>query len=293
MLRSLFLFVMLAVSALPAQAEKRPFRLAGGQVVFDVTIKGRVVPALLDTGATRSLIEVGLAKELGIRAQKVRGGGTAGVTGARIAYGRTQDVPVNIGAGQKWRSLGTYPADASFADKDVRVLIGMDMLSTLVLSLDFETMTIELQRSTAFTPPAREPLKLTQSGWYRPTLSVELAGVQAELLLDTAASVALHLDAAFVAQTPVLKALPASRQSIAGVDGVRDHDAIVVPEIVFGAEAFADVRASSGSLAALRGSDTMDGVMGVGLLKHFIVVIDFGSNRVWMRRHRDGQGQRE
>jgi hypothetical protein len=241
----------------------------------------------MDTGATRSLIEVGLAKELDIglyRTGAHGNGGTVGVTGGKIDFGQTRRIPVDIGVGEKWTYLGTYPKGASFADADVRVLIGMDMLSDLVVSLDFETMTMELQKLSDFRPPAGEPLKLEQTGWHRPTLTVELAGAPAELLLDTAASAALHLDAAFVAETPALKALPASKRTITGVDGVKAHDAIVVPEVVFGDERFTDVRASVGSLAALRGSDHMDGVVGVGLLKQFNLVLDFGRNEVWLTR---------
>jgi len=285
MRRVLLVLVLWMAAALPAQADKRPFRLAGGQVVFDVTIKGRVVPALLDTGATRSMVEVGLAKELGIRWQKVGGGRTVGVAGGRIDYGQTQRVPVDIGAGQRWSYLGTFPTGANFADADVRLLIGMDMLTDLVVSLDFEAMTVELQRSTAFTPPAGDFLTLTQTGWHRATLPVELAGARAELLIDTAASVALHLDAEFVGRSPALKALPASRRSITGVDGVKEHDIIVVPDVTLGAERFTDVQASAGSLAALRITDAMDGVIGVDLLRQFNVVMDFGRNRVWMTRH--------
>jgi predicted aspartyl protease len=287
MRRVVILLVLMFAAVLPAQAEKRPFRLAGGQVVFDITIKGTVVPALMDTGATRSLIEVGLAKELGIglyRTGAFGNGGTAGVTGGRIDFGQTRRIPVDIGVGQRWTYLGTYPEGASFADADVRVLIGMDMLNDLVVSLDFETMTVELQKLSDFKRPAGESLKLTQSGWYRPTLAVNLAGAPARLLLDTAASAALHLDAAFVAKTPVLKTLPATTRRITGVDGVRDHAAIIVPDVTFGAERFVDVRASSGSLAVLRTADDMDGIMGVGLLKHFNVVMDFGRNEVWLER---------
>lgn len=288
-MRRVFLFVVIwLATAWPSAAETRPFRLAGGQVVFDVTIKGRTVPALMDTGATRSMIEVGLAQELGIRWQKVGGGRTVGVAGGRIDYGQTQRVPVDIGAGQRWMYLGTFPTGANFADADVRLLIGMDILTDLVVSLDFEAMTVELQGLADFTPPEGEPLKLTQTGWHRATLPVELAGARAELLIDTAASVALHLDAEFVARTPALKALPASRRMITGVDGVLEHDVIVAPEVTLGAERFVDVKASSGSLAALRIADAMDGVIGVDLLRQFNVVMDFGRNRVWLTRHEKG-----
>ncbi|RYZ10970.1 MAG: hypothetical protein EON61_10950 [Alphaproteobacteria bacterium] len=44
------------VVALPACATPRPFQVLDGQVVITVTLNGRDLPALLDTGATRSLI---------------------------------------------------------------------------------------------------------------------------------------------------------------------------------------------------------------------------------------------
>lgn len=288
MLRSLFLFALTVLFALPAQAEKRPFRLAGGQVVFDVTLKGRTIPALLDTGATLSLIELELSKELGIRSQKVRSGSTVGVGGSGISYGRTQDISLDLGAGPIRRSVGTYPAGLGFADEDVRMVVGMDFLSDLVVSLDFQAMTVSFERSTAFVAPDTPPLKLTATGWRRSTLPVDLAGVKAELLLDTAASVALHLDTAFVAKTPELNSLPVSQQVINGVDGAREHDAVVIPRVVLGGRVFEDVEASAGSLAALRAADNMDGVVGVALLKNFDVVIDFGHGRVWLTPHGGG-----
>jgi hypothetical protein len=132
---------------------------------------------------------------------------------------------------------------------------------------------------------------MTQAGWLRSTMAVSLAGAQADLLLDTAASGAMHLDSAFVAQTPVLNALPVSSRRISGIDGIRDQDAIVVPQVTFGGLAFENVRASSGSFKQLEmGSTEMDGVVGVDLLKRFNLVIDFGGHRIWMTPHAVSQG---
>lgn len=291
MFRRLFLFALTVFFALPAQAETLPFRLAGGQVVFEVTLKGRTIPALLDTGATLSLIELELSKELGIRSQKIRSGFTVGIGGAGISYGRTQEIALNLGDGPIRRSIGTYPAGLGFADEDVRMVVGMDFLSDLVVSLDFRAMTVSFERSATFVAPEIPPLKLTATGWHRSTLSVDLGGARAELLLDTAASVALHLDAAFMAETPDLKNLPVSRQMINGIDGAREHDAVVIPRVVLGGQVFEDVRASAGSLVGLRAADDMDGVVGVGLLKNFDIVMDFGHGRVWMTPH-GGAGSR-
>ena len=284
-IRWVWLLLGMALAS-PALAEPRPFELRDGQVVITVTIKGHELPALLDTGATRSLIEVGLARELGIRSQKVRSGGTVGASGGRIALGFTQhEVAIDFGAGPMSRHIGTYEAGNAFAADGVRLLLGMDFLDALAVSLDFHRMTVEFQRSSAFTPPNGEPLNLTRSGWNRPTLPVNLAGAQADLLLDTAASGSLHLDSSFVSIAPELKTLPASRIRIAGIDGVREHDAILVPRVAFGGQVFENVRASSASFGRLIFGGDMDGVVGVDLLKRFNLVIDFGRHRIWMTPH--------
>lgn len=274
---------LLALLGSPALADPRPFELREGQVVITVTIKGRQLPALLDTGATRSLIETDLARELGIRVQKFNGG-TVGAGGAPVAYGMTdRKVALDFGAGPVSRRLGTYDARHAFAADGVRLLIGMDLLDDLAVSLDFQRLIIDFQRPSDFTPPPGVPFKLTDAGWLRNTLTVSLAGMEAELLLDTAASGAMHLDSVFIAETPALKALPVSSRQIVGIDGVRDADAIVVPHMTFGGIAFEGVRASSGSLARLEmGSTDIDGVAGVALLKRFHLVIDYARNRVWM-----------
>ena len=279
-LACLALLGLLAPSAL---ADPQPFELREGQVVITVTVKGKAFPALLDTGATRSLIETDLARELGIRAQKFNGG-TVGAGGADVAFGMTdRKVAVDFGLGPVSQRLGTYEAGHDFAADGVRLLVGMDFLDNLAVSLDFKNMTIDFKRPTDFIAPHGEPLRLVDAGWLRNTLTVSLAGASAELLLDTAASSAIHLDSAFVDQTPALKALPISSRQISGIDGVREVDAIVVPHITFGGQAFENVRATSGSLARLElGSTNIDGIAGVALLKRFHLVIDFARNRVWM-----------
>lgn len=274
---------LLTLLALPAAADPRPFELRDGQVVITVTLRGKELPALLDTGATQSLIETDLARELGIRVQKFNGG-TVGAGGARVAYGMTdRKVTIDIGAGSESRRIGTYEAGHNFAADGVRLLIGMDLLKDLAVSLDFQRMTIDLKSHSEFVPPQGAPLKLAEAGWLRRTLAVKLAGAQASLLLDTAASSAVHLDSDFVDQSPVLKALPVSTRQISGFSGVRDVDAIIVPHVTLGGLAFENVRATSGSLAGLEhGSTDIDGVVGVALLKRFHVVIDFARDRVWM-----------
>jgi len=128
------------------------------------------------------------------------------------------------------------------------------------------------------------PLKLN---WDRPTLLVDLGDAEAELLLDTAASVSLHLSRSFVRDTPQLKDLPASRRKIVGIDGAHEQDSIIVPYIAFGGRTFSQVPASIAPLgnapwgnSALKSK--LDGIIGVGLLKRFNILMDFGRRLVWM-----------
>ncbi|RYG34052.1 MAG: hypothetical protein EON93_08655 [Burkholderiales bacterium] len=271
----------LMAAALPAEAAPRTFQLRDGQVVITVNLNGTDLPALLDTGATRSLIDVAFAKEIGIRSQRI-GGGTIGASGKVIRFGRTQAVTLDIGAGKKRRHLGTYEAAEPFAPDGVHILIGMDVLDNMAVALDFQTMTIGIESAIGFKSPAGESFKLTRSNWLRPTLSVTLGDMIAELLLDTAASGSLHLQTNVVANSPELSALPATRRLITGIDGEQERDSIIIPSVTLGGQTFTDVRASVGEMPFI-GRPSMQGVIGVDLMKRFHLVIDFAKDRVWMK----------
>lgn len=268
------------MAILPAEAAPRAFQLRDGQVVITVNLNGKDLPALLDTGAIRSLIEADFAREMGIRSQRI-GGGTIGASGKTVRYGRTSNVRLDIGAGAKSRPLGTYEAAEPFAPEGVHLLIGMDVLDNMAVSLDFQTMTISIERGVGFKTPAGEPFKLTRSHWLRPTLSVALADAQAELVFDTAASGTLHLHTDVVARSPELSALPTTRRRITGIDGERERDSIIIPSVTLGGQTFTDVRASAGEMPPV-GRLPMHGVIGVDLMKRFHLVMDFAEDRVWM-----------
>lgn len=268
------------VAALPAYATPRTFQVLDGQVVITVTLNGRDLPALLDTGATRSLIDAAFAKDMGIRSQRA-GGGTIGASGKMIRFGYTQGVTLDIGAGAKRRHLGTYEAAEPFAPDGVRILIGMDILDNMAVALDFQAMTIGIERAIGFAQPAGEPFKLTRSHWMRPTLSVALGDTTAELLFDTAASGALHLNTDVVTRSPELSALPTTRRRITGIDGEHERDAIVIPSVGLGGQTFTNVRASVADMPLI-GKTDMQGIIGVDLMKRFHLVIDFARDLVWM-----------
>jgi len=102
-MRHIWAFVCLAGALSAAQsaawAAPRAFQLLDGQVVVTIIIKDRELPALLDTGATESLIDKDLADELGIRSRQT--GRTYGASGRKTPFGRTQDVMIDIGGDRR------------------------------------------------------------------------------------------------------------------------------------------------------------------------------------------------
>jgi len=277
-------FVLLAIAAmaLPARAEPRPFKLIGGQIVVTAKVDGHEIPALLDTGASQSLIETGFARELGIKLQKPTGG-TYGASGRKVAYGRTEKLTLDVGDRQTRQTLGFYEAGGAFVPEGIRLMIGMDALRDAALTIDFDLMTVEIVRSSGFTPPAKPGLLTMLDRFGRHTVRVGLHGADANLVIDTAASGSLHLAEKYVRNTEALDELPASTKRITGIDGSREQAAIILPEVKLGGLTFKDVPASVAPLGPLsRGSDRMDGVVGVALLQRFNLVIDYGRNQVWM-----------
>lgn len=267
------------MAALPADAAPRPFQLRDGQVVITINLNGRDLPALLDTGAQRSMIEASFAREMGISSQRV-GGGTIGASGKIIRFGRTSDVKIDVGAGIKRRKIGTYEAAEPFAPDDVHILIGMDLLFYTAVSLDFQAMTVDIQRATELKPPAGKPFALKQSGYRRPALNVMLGDTSVDLLLDTAASVPLHLQMTVVSRSPNLSALPTTRRRISGIDGEHEQDAIIIPTVTLADQTFTDVRATTASMSSRWTG--FDGIIGTSLMRRFHIVFDFDRDLVWI-----------
>ena len=277
---SVLLGLVALLSAWDADAEPRAFKLIDGQVVITVTLNGRELPALLDTGATYSMIDADLAAELGIRIRR-QAGGTTGASEQQIPKNMTQTVSLDIGAGMRRPKLYTYENGHAFAPDGVQVLIGMNLLNKLAITLDFRAMTIDMGPAAKLAPPIGQPLALKRAKMLRLTLPVAVGDNDVDVMLDTAASSALHLQRHVVEQSPALSALAISRRQVVGIDGMREFDAIVVPELALGGHTFRNVRATVAAKPTDR-AIAVDGVVGVDLLRHFHVVFDFDRDKVWM-----------
>lgn len=282
--RLFWLLALLAIGLSPrAMATPQPFQLLEGQVVITVTVGGREMLALVDTGSRNSMIEAKLAGELGLGTETPIGSGIVGASGKRIDHVLTDGVVEMVVFGKtRTPLLAVFPSGSGFAAKDVRVLIGRDMLGRQAVTFDFEHMTIDLTPSAEFRPPEGAPLKLSdRSGG--PVLRIDVNGKAADVMLDTAATGSLHLTDSFAGKVGLLKGRQTSTKRITGIDGSREQTAVVLPTVIIAGEPFRNVEATISPFGWMaRSRKPIDGVVGVGLLKQFNLTIDYGSNQVWL-----------
>jgi predicted aspartyl protease len=287
--RLFWLLAVLAIVLSPrAMAAPQPFQLLEGQVVMTVTIGGREILALVDTGSERSMIEAELAGELGLKTKMPTGSGAFGASGKPVRYARTDDVEMIVGGQTRRLSLTVFPSGSAFAAKDVRILIGRNVLGGMAVAIDFERMTIDLTPSAKFRPPEGAPLQLPDpSGWGGPVLRIDVNGKAADVVLDTAATGSLHLTSRFVRDAGLVTGRQTSTKRITGIDGSYERKAIVLPTVTIAGAPFKKVEATILSLGQVgRSANPIDGVVGVYLLRQFNLIIDYRSNQVWLTPNR-------
>jgi hypothetical protein len=271
------MLALVLASAPVAVAEERPFMLIGGQIVIPVKVEGHETLALLDTGANRTGISEGLARELNV--STLLHGRQVGAAGAMQNYRLTEAVQFEVG-GRTWRRrIATIPGDGQFAPNGVAMIIGMDVLHEQVLTIDFERQVFDLTPYRSFKAPAKAPVKLNDFYGLK-TLDVKLGEVKARLIIDTAASSALHIQDLFERNVRATKGLPGSQTLVAAIDGVAAQPVTTLPSIAFAGFTLKGVPISVGP--SWGGASHSDSVMGVDVLRRFNLVIDYGLGRIWL-----------
>ncbi len=273
------MWALLALAMTPVGlAAPRPFRLADNQILFPVTIEGHETLALLDTAASGSLISDALANRLAIKHGRVLGAGTVGVSGEHTRSSITPEVKVGLADGiEVRRRLRVFDADAAFVSGGAEMIVGRDLLRDRVVAIDFDRRTIDIAVSREFEPPDAPPIFF--SSWYEPAIKVGIAGRNADLTIDTAASSALHLSGFFADDVPAIESLRTSETLVIGSDSASARPILSLPSLELASVTFENVPTTIGPRKA---TIVGDGVIGIDLLKRFNLVIDFRRSRIWM-----------
>jgi hypothetical protein len=235
---------------------------------------------LLDSGATRSYLDVGHAALLGRREVK----GTPGTVTLR--FGAT-DVPGQL----------LFPTPLTFGSFDgitVDGLLGYDFIARFAVEIDYARRVATLHDPATFRPSTRAtvlPLTLLEddSGGKLPLVEVSVvqgtAGpVTGKFIVDTAVRTALSFNAPFVDAQKLLERTPKTVPALApGGAMVRKPDLQLgrVAEVRVGPFVLGDVIAAfSREQGGLLAATEFDGILGSEILRRFRVTLDYTRSRL-------------
>jgi predicted aspartyl protease len=246
---------------------------AGGFIMLQGAVAGAPIRVLVDSGAQSSAIDAGFASRLGL---------AAGLPLPVLAYGvgggpsvtHTVGLDLDLGALRIERiraAVLNLAAISAFTNQPFDMLLGRDVLRSVILEVDYPRRRAAFLRHEAYAPPKNSVLApvTRKSGGLHLEVSVE-SGAPISALVDTGASGALALSDQAAAAAGLLDQ---ARKQTSGRSGGASVDRMVTAhQVRFAGFTLRDVKVSI--FAAQAGSPLPDGLIGAGLLKGFRVGLD-------------------
>ena len=289
-MRNLFLFlILLAVPAaaavtldpvpvLSADAEARwvPFTLTpGNQIRFAALVDGQPVGAILDTGASQSILTRAYAERSG---RKVSAGGHITAIGGAVAMGWTPVKSIAFGGMARTGgglSVVALPGAVTGHAGAIDLLVGRDLLDRFALDLDYANRRFRLLPSGRLPfAGARSPLQVGKAPLAYVT-EIAIAGQRLRpVIVDTGDGSALTLARRSWRTLPLAEQPVMTTQLAYGVGGAVVADIAVLPRVALGERQLDDVTVwverSGGFSDAARSA----GRIGMGLLQRYRVLLD-------------------
>ncbi|HVY90809.1 MAG TPA: aspartyl protease family protein [Hyphomonadaceae bacterium] len=268
--------VVMAGAAGAAQADEIAFKYFGDSIFIPIKVNGHETYAMIDTGAGSSIIDPDFAKEIGLGALwKQESSGASGgkirvdtSLGAEIAFGDTI---------KETRTFDMVQLDALTRGTPATAVIGIDVLKNYVISFDFDRMVASFVKPNEFKAPKDGAITMKSVGTLR-AVRLKLDGKEADTVIDTGASTAVHLNVFFQQRNKVMVGRKASEQIINGVDGTYRRPIASLQTVEIGGKTFTDVPAT----ISPRGLGGMDAILGMEILSQFNIVFDLGHYRMWL-----------
>lgn len=263
------------VATLAPDAETHwvPFELTpGNQMRFTLTVDGRPLSAILDTGVSHSV----LARRVADPA-RVRSVGSAAAVGGAVPVGWMPLRAITLGALTRTGggvAVAELPATATGDAAPVDMLVGRDLTGTQALDIDYA------HRRFRLLPPGRLPfdgaaVPLAVSPRRQVYESAVTLGERriAPMVVDTGDGAALTLSGpAFADAAPA--GLPSTTTVSYGIAGAVVSRLAILPEVRLGDAAARDVEVRVEPDAGFSQGIGVAGRIGSGLLQRYRVLLD-------------------
>ena len=263
----------------PASSGWMPFAATLPVLTVPVSVGGTMVNALIDSGAQYSVIDRDLAARLQLAGAPVPV--VAMGVGGPPQVSRGVRLDVEIGA-LSLNGLGAAVLDlshvAALGAGRFSLVLGDNVLSTLIADIDFPQRRLSLQRRDGFALPAGARLTTSHRDDRRVLVPVRMEGVAIEAVLDTGASAVLAVAEDVAAKGGLLQGRRVASGRSISLSGIAGGSAVVVPRVTFAGETY---RNAAVQLYPRESAMILpDGLLGYGALERFRVVLDQGAGTV-------------
>lgn len=255
---------------------------AGTRIFIPIVVNGHPTIAMLDSGASATVLDRRFAASLGLESQgTLTGQGGGGATAYGVVHG------VDLKLGDLALNGGTAVAiDLTAVERQIGhpmpVILGGELFRDAVVELDFQGHRLAFRDPASFQAPAdARAVALTPSDENQAIVAM-VEGRPARLLFDLGNGAALSLYPRFWEQPAFSAGRRTSTTMTGGVGGMAVEKLAMVTKLTLGGGTFQDLPAaleSRGSSLDAR-SGRLDGNLGMGVLSRFHLTIDFPHARV-------------
>jgi predicted aspartyl protease len=249
--------------------------LRSNRVYIPVIINGTATEALLDSAAEMTFVDTRLAEKIGLKPEgSETAQGSGGSTQVRFAKN------VNIsGAGVQLENLTVALLDMTELSKKVvntelGIILGREYFDAARVRIDIEGRTIEKLDAAHEPMGVKLPLTSARGIEHFPAV-VEGTQVGADIDLGNGSEVLIGRK--FAEKIGLLApGRVVEKKTGGGIGGTLERDIVVLKSITIAGVPFENVR------AAIDPQPTAGDVnVGTSILRHFVLVIDFGAHAVW------------
>jgi predicted aspartyl protease len=257
-----------------------PMQIIKGKIFVDVTVAGRPMQAMVDSGSGFTGLHAGLTADLGVEARgrrfslkHVYGGSTG-----RIAEG------VKLGVGGETVAWPMLVTDFSLLTASVlypiQVVLGSDFLARYVAHFDFEAGVLELANPRTFAPPQAAtfvPLQRLKEGGALVTAPILIEGAPAQALVDTGSQTPLIVSASLARRLKLLTGRPVSTGPLGGFGGVTTARIASLKSLSLAGQTFTDAPVR----IAPAGANVAQPNLGLDILSRFNLWLDLAGLGLW------------
>lgn len=251
-------------------------------VIVPAQINGRLVHALLDSGAQSSVIDRAFAHSLDLPQSAIAPVVAFGVSG-QAQVGRTARANVSLGAlafnGLTAAVLDIGPIAAASGRK-FELVLGQDVFRTVIADVDFTQSRAALHDPARYVLPLEAVEHPARLGKGELLVPIEIEGRRAEVVLDTGASGALALSPQTAAAAGLLDGRPVRSAPTITFGGVSEDRMVRARTVAFADHEHRDVRVHVYNPAP--GATIPAGLLGAEILQRYRVILDLTRGRLFL-----------